>query len=123
MSGSAFSFVREYTVTLYPFAMRWPHIDSPIAPVPIHPTRVDSGDVFFIFAGPLVGRLPFHGGGETDRQVGDIGARWPGDDQVSQRLEEWVGVVVLQMYAGVEPKGRSARDGGSVGVRTRGVGG
>src|SRR5512143_660170 len=121
--GRAFSFVRENTVTRYPFARRWPHIDSPITPVPIHPTVVASGDIFFIFTGSLVGRLPFLGGGETDRQVGDIGARWPGDDQVSQRLEERVGVVVLQMCAGVEPKGRGARDGGSVGVRTRGVGG
>src|SRR5512141_690257 len=52
--GRAFSFVRENTLTPYPFARRWPHIDSPITPVPIHPTRVDSGDIFFIFAGPLV---------------------------------------------------------------------
>jgi hypothetical protein len=45
--------VREYTVMWYPLARRCPHIDSPITPVPIHPTRVVSGDMFFIFAAPL----------------------------------------------------------------------
>jgi hypothetical protein len=51
--GRAFSFVREYTVMRYPLARRCPHIDSPITPVPIHPTRVVSGDMFFIFSALL----------------------------------------------------------------------
>src|SRR5512140_711810 len=60
--GRAFSFVRENTVMRYPFARRWPHIDSPITPVPIHPTFVASGDIFFIFTGPPAWTLQSHGG-------------------------------------------------------------
>jgi hypothetical protein len=52
-SGRAFSFEREYTVTPYPFARMCPHIDNPITPVPIHPMRVVSGDMSFIFAASL----------------------------------------------------------------------
>ena len=59
----------------------------------------------------------------SDREVGDVGAGRSGDDEVPERPEEGIGVVVLQMRAGIEPKGRGACDGGAVGVRPRGVGG
>src|SRR5688500_5410627 len=37
--GSALSRVRLYTVVGYPAAIRCPHIDWPMTPVPIQPTR------------------------------------------------------------------------------------
>ena len=42
-SGLALSAVRLKTVALYPAAIRWPHIDRPITPVPIQPIRVFAG--------------------------------------------------------------------------------
>ncbi len=54
ISALAFSGVRLNTVAGYPAAIRWPHIDEPITPVPIQPIRVFPGAISSAIAGPPV---------------------------------------------------------------------
>src|SRR5262245_34366422 len=48
--GSARSRLLVYTVTEYPASSTWPHIELPMTPVPIQPTRSASGEATAIGA-------------------------------------------------------------------------
>ena len=41
-NGCALDFVREWTVTGWPLASTWPHIERPMTPVPTQPMRVEA---------------------------------------------------------------------------------
>src|SRR5581483_7260535 len=71
-SGSAFARVRLKTVAAKPLAIRWPHIEAPITPVPIHPRRVRPGSMIMKRVLPQLqhepdGRREQVGGGRDDR--------------------------------------------------------